>query len=270
MKLGIGSYTYSWAMGVPGFGDGRPCISIEDILNRAVSKGCPVVQICDNAFPDRLAREERHLLGARAEALGLTMQMGTRGVTPDQLRHFLDVATETKANLVRSMLPQTGPGSELPDAIAMLREAMPAYEEAGVLLSLENHDRHTCRELRELLERVGSGHLGICLDTVNSFGASEDSKRVAEMLLPVANCLHIKDYTIERVGTKMGFTVLGTPAGSGALEIPDLLTAFAGRPEEYAVILELWTPYINSVAETVELEFRWAEKSLEYLRPYFA
>jgi sugar phosphate isomerase/epimerase len=85
----------------------------------------------------------------------------------------------------------------------------------------------------------------------------------------VANCLHIKDYVIERVDTQMGFTVLGAPAGDGALEIPALLNAFSAKPEDSAVVVELWTPYINSVDETVDLEYRWAEKSLEYLRPFF-
>lgn len=269
MKLGIGSYTYSWGMGVPGYDAGRPRITIDDILDRAAGKRCPVVQICDNAFPEKLSADERRRLAGRAKASGLTMQAGTRGIAPDHLRRFLTVAGEMDARLVRSMLPKTGPGSELPDAVAMLREVMPEYEKAGVLLSLENHDRHTCAELREVLDRVGSDNLGICLDTVNSFGASEDSRRVAEALLPVANCLHIKDYVIERIDTQMGFTVLGAPAGSGALEIGDLLDAFSGRPGDHAVILELWTPYVNTVDETVELEYRWAEKSLEYLRPFF-
>ena len=269
MKLGIGSYTYSWAMGIPGYDNGRPRIMIDDILDRAVAKGCPAVQICDNAFPDLLTSDERRRIAERADACGLAMQVGTRGIIPGHLRLFLDVAREMDAGLVRSMLPKTGPGSELPEAVAMLKEIMPSYEQESTLLSLENHDRHTCRELREVLERVGSDNLGICLDTVNSFGASEDSRRVADTLLPVANCLHIKDYIIERINTQMGFTVLGAPAGSGTLEIPELLENFAGHYIDGSVILELWTPYINSGDETVDREYRWAEKSLDYLRPFF-
>ncbi len=270
MLLGIGTYTYSWGFGIPGYENGRASVTLEELLQRAHDKSCRVVQICDNAFLEKLSAAERQALVRQAEELDLVLEVGTRGIDPANLRVFLGLAKDMKAGLVRSMLPKEGYGTEIADAVAMLRDIMPEYEKAGVLLSLENHDRHKCHEQLEVLSRVGSANLGICLDTANSYGTGEDSDRVIEMLLPAANCLHIKEYSIARIGTQMGFLVAELPAGMGMLNIPKLLKRYASKGEKATVILELWTPYLNTLDETVELEYRWAEKSLEYLRPFFA
>jgi sugar phosphate isomerase/epimerase len=54
-----------------------------------------------------------------------------------------------------------------------LREVLPEFARAGVSIALENYEAYATRELAELVARIGSSHLGICLDTVNSFGALE-------------------------------------------------------------------------------------------------
>ena len=269
MRLGIGSYTYSWAMGIPGYDNGRPRITCVDIINRAAERRCDLVQLCDNAFLERMPSEERSMLGQQCRSLNLGIQVGTRGVDPANVSAFLGIAMETRSDLVRSMLPKEGYGTDLNDAIAMLKEVMPAFEKADILLSLENHDRHTCRELRTVLDRVGSRHLGICLDTANSYGVTEDVSRVIDTLLPVANCVHIKDFSIRRISTQMGFHLGGAPAGMGMVDIKKIMDGYAGMGEKGAVILELWTPYINDLEETIALENRWAELSLEYMRPFF-
>lgn len=269
MKLGIGSFTYSWAMGIPNYDHARPRITCADIIDRAAAKGCDVVQLCDNAFLEKKTKAEREALAAKADSLAVALQVGTRGVDPENLRLYLAICADMKAGLVRSMFPKEGYGSDLNDGVAMLKEIMPEYEKAGVLLSLENHDRHTCRELVEALDRVASPNLGICLDTANSYGTTEDITRVIEVLLPVSNCVHIKDFVIARISTLMGFSIGGLPAGRGMLDIKRILDNYRGPGDDASVILELWTPYINDLDETIDLEYRWTEQSLEYLRPFF-
>lgn len=65
MKLGVGSYAYAWAIGVPGHQPARP-LDAFGFLERAAGLGVRLVQICDNlpmtgwsASDDRLERE-RH------------------------------------------------------------------------------------------------------------------------------------------------------------------------------------------------------------------
>ncbi len=265
MNYGMGTYTWTWNFGVPGYGDGEQAMTLEELLGEAAECKCRTVQICDNIPNETLPDAEIALLRARAEASDLDIHLGFRGVRPERLAAFLELAKKFGAGLVRSMLPKNGPEAEIPVAAEMLREALPAYEKAGVLLSLENHDRHKCRELRELIERVGNPNLGICLDTVNSFGAAEDPVRVAECLLPLANCLHIKDFTIRRCDHQMGFVVEGAPAGTGLLDARRMVSSFWELHPEQAVILELWTPYQGTPEATRSLEREWAGQGMEWL-----
>ena len=267
MRLGLGSYTYTWAVGVPGYESSSPSLSPDGLLDKAAAFGCEVVQLCDNIAPESLSAADAAALGRRAAAMGIGLQVGTRGVEPDHLRCFLALATRTGSDLVRSMLPKTGIGADVHEAAAMLSAVMPEFEKAGVLLSIENHDRHRCRELRWLVERAASPNLGICLDTVNSFGAAEDPSRVMDTLLPLANCLHIKDFTIQRVEHQMGFVVVGAPAGEGMLDIEQALTGFPDPGGRGAVILESWTPFQGSAAASIELEDDWAKRGMTHLLP---
>ncbi len=108
--------------------------------------------------------------------------------------------------------------------------------------------------------------VGICLDTVNSFGALEGPQVVVDTLGPLTVNLHVKDFTIFRASHMMGFTVEGRPAGQGKLDIPWLLGELKRHGRECNAILELWTPPESSLDETIRKEQQWAEESVTYLR----
>ncbi len=91
------------------------------------------------------------------------------------------------------------------------------FEQAGVALAIENHDRFGVAMLVEILQRRNSPATGICLDIVNSFGALEGPKVVVEASAPWTLNLHVKDFVVRRVSHSMGFTVEGRPAGQGQL-----------------------------------------------------
>ena len=103
----------------------------------------------------------------------------------------------------------------------------------------------------------------ICLDTVNSIGRSEGYEEVMQHLAHLTASLHIKDFTMTRVPHKMGYTLQGTPAGEGSLQIPDLLTRV---PAGTTAVIELWVPPQNTIDETVRLEADWAKRSIENMR----
>ena len=108
-------------------------------------------------------------------------------------------------------------------SVTTIEGLLPEFERAGVVLAIENHDRFKARTLAGMLERLGSEHVGICLDTVNSFGALEGPEVVVDVLGPWTVNLHVKDFAIFRAGHLMGFTVEGRPAGQGRLDVPWLL-----------------------------------------------
>lgn len=269
MRLGIGSYTYTWALGVPGYSYENPPMTAAELLHKACEFGCKVVQICDNINPEGYDRQARENIRLLSKKLGLEMQVGGRGVEPGRLQSLLQLAVDLDARLVRSMLPKEGPGSDIADARRMLSASLPEFEKKEIPLSLENHDRHGCEELASLVTGLDCPYLGICLDTVNSFGAAEDPRRVMDSLLPLANCLHIKDFTISRVDHQMGFVISGAPAGDGMLDITRAVSEFSRNHPTGATILELWTPFLGTTQKTIETESLWAEKSIAFLNNTF-
>ena len=152
------------------------------------------------------------------------------------------------------------------DVVDILKTIVPEFERAEVCLAIENHDRFKAKTLAEIVKRVGSAYVGICLDTVNSFGALEGPEVVLEALGPLVVNLHVKDFTIFRASHLMGFTVEGRPAGQGKLNVPWLLEELAGLSLDPNAILELWTPPKETLDATIAKEDTWAVESLGYLR----
>jgi sugar phosphate isomerase/epimerase len=147
---------------------------------------------------------------------------------------------------------------------------MPEFERAGVCLAIENHDRFKAKTLAGIVQRVNSQHVGICLDTVNSFGALEGPEVVLRALGPLVVNLHVKDFTIFRATHMMGFSVEGRPAGQGQLNIPWLLGQLRQLGLDPNAILELWTSPEDTLSATISKEHAWAVASVQYLRELIA
>ncbi len=269
MKLGIGSYTYTWAVGVPGYPPDRP-MSAHDLLARAAELGVSVVQIADNLPLHRLAPAEIAALADRAAGDGIEIEVGTRGIDREHLRAYLDLAARLGSPILRVVVDTAAHRPSPDEVVATVKALVPALEQAGVTLAIENHDRYPSATPIEILERIDSARVGICLDTVNSFGALEGPQVVVEALGPWTVNLHVKDFAVARAGHGMGFTIEGRPAGQGQLDVPWLLErlhALARRPITAAVV-ELWTPPEATLAETIAKERAWAAGSITYLRRF--
>ena len=140
------------------------------------------------------------------------------------------------------------------------------FEEAGVVLAIENHDKFSADEFVYMIEELGTGWVGICLDTVNSFGALEGPNVVVEKLSPFTVNLHCKDFVVRRAEHMMGFTIEGRPVGQGQLDVPWLVEQLGGADKDISAIIELWTPPDADLDSTIAMERKWAEISVEYLR----
>ena len=140
------------------------------------------------------------------------------------------------------------------------------FEEAGVVLAIENHDKFSTNELVYMVEELGPGWVGICLDTVNSFGALEGAEVVVEKLSPFTVNLHCKDFVVRRAEHLMGFTIEGRPVGEGQLDVPWLIEQLGGVDRDMSAIIELWTPPGATLDATIATEREWAEMSVHYLQ----
>jgi len=262
MKLGIGSYALAWSIGVPGYAAPSRPLAAEELLKLAAEAGVRLVQIADNMSLERMSDDELARIKNTSDALGIELETGMRGTEPDRLLRHLDIANALGAKMLRTLVETPDVGA----AERQLREALPAFERAGVTIGVENHGLHTTRQLTELFDRIGSPYVGSCLDTVNSFGAVEDPERVVDALVPYIVNLHIKDFEIRRIDHQMGFVVIGAPSGRGRLNIPELLEKIVRAGKSPTAIVELWTPYDGGVDRTARTEREWLAESLAYLK----
>ena len=267
MRLGIGSWTFPWAIGVVGFEPPSRPMTLSDLLDRASALKAGVVQIADNLPLHKLDAAELRDIREQASSLGLVIEIGTRGVEPTHLLRYLSIAVELDAILIRTLTHTAELKPTLEQAEKWIREVLPEFEASGVTLAMENYEEHSCRRLAEMVGRLESSHVGICLDTVNSLGALETPESVVEILASLTVCLHVKDFRIERVPNKMGFVVGGAPAGDGLLNIPWLLDQMPSD-RDMSVILEQWPPYQGSVEATIAMEQEWATRGMGYLSSY--
>lgn len=261
MRLGVSTYTFTWAIGVPGSPPAQPMTAL-DLLQRAHDLGVSLVQIVDNLPPHKLTSTELDALASRAQNLNIAFEVGTRGLERDHLLTYLDLAERLGSPIVRTIAT----GVDVAEVVSLLKPVIPAFESRNITLAIENHDRLPAHDLREIIERLDSTHVGICLDTVNSFGALEGPAVVVATLAPYVVNLHIKDFVIFRASHMMGFTLEGTPAGQGRLDVPWLLNQLSGRT--FNAILELWTPPAADLAATIAKENDWAAQSIPYLRQF--
>jgi sugar phosphate isomerase/epimerase len=205
-------------------------------------------------------------LAQRAVDLGMAIEVGTRGIAPDHLRTYLELAVCFRSPIVRVVVDTADCHPSEAEVVATLRALMSAFERAGVCLAVENHDRFKAQALARIIDQVDSPNVGVCLDTVNSFGALEGPEQVVRELGPWVVNLHVKDFAVHRLGHMMGFAIEGRPAGQGRLDVPWLLRTLRDLGRDPNAILELWTPPEDDLAATIAKEGRWAAESVAYLR----
>ncbi len=266
MKLGLSSYTFGWSVGVAGFPPSVPCTPLE-LLERTKDFGLDVLQIGDNLPLSVLSPEELTVLATRARELRIEIEVGMRGLMIDRIAEYASIARILGASILRVVIDEVGYAPEVDRTISILRESLRSLE--GLQLAIENHDRFPAATLRKIIETVASDRVRICLDTANSLGAGEGLETVLRELGHYSINLHIKDFSIERVPTMMGFRVEGRPAGSGMLDLPALVRTFDAYPKCKTAILELWTPAEATLTETIAKEDAWAQQSVQYLKPLF-
>lgn len=265
VRLGIGSYAFAWAAGVAGHIPQRPLTALH-LLEKAVQLDVGVVQICDNMPLDAMPEREFDAFCRAAERMKIAIEVGTRGIAAEHLRRCIGLAARAGSPILRVVIDTASHRPPLGEVVELLRPMRGDLERAGVCLAIENHDRFTARQFREIVERLDSPQFGICLDTVNSFGALEGPETVVSTLAPYVVNLHVKDFVIHRVDHQMGFVIEGCPAGQGRLDTPWLLEQLGGTGRSFSAILEQWPRLEGSLEETIDKEDRWASESVRYLR----
>ena len=261
MRAGVSSFAFGWAVA-----HASPPMDELALIEVARRHGLAVVQLGDNLPAHTLGPERLAAFVAAARAQAIDIELGARGLTETHLERYVAICRQAGTRLLRFVID--GPDYEPPirDVRALVREAAPALEAAGVTLAVENHDRFPARVLRALVDDVGSPSVGICLDTANSLGAGEGLEYVTELLGPVTVNLHVKDVAITRLPHQMGFIVEGRALGEGMLAIPRTIERVAAGARCESVILEGWNSPAAELPDTLRMEAARAEQSVRTLK----
>lgn len=265
MQLGISSYTYGWAVGVPG---NRPVNPLDEqmLLEKARSFGLRVVQIGDNLPLHEMSADRLKALYQSLDNERVALEIGARGLTEAHLQRYIGLSCSLNSRLLRFVIDAPHYTPSVDEVVRLLQNVQPALERVNLTLGLENHDRLLAREFAEIIERVGSPNVGICLDSVNSMGAGEGLAEVVNTLAPYTVNLHLKDFGIRRLPHLMGFQIDGRPAGQGMLNIPWLLEQVSRHGRCQTAILEQWVVPEPTLEATIAKEAAWAAESINYLQ----
>jgi len=265
MRLGISSFTFPWVIG--GIDNNHPIsMTAFELLEKANALGAEVLQIADNLPIEHLSNEELGQLRIMADSLGIALEVGTRGISTANLARFLEIAATLGSPILRIVIDTKEHEPTMEEINSLLAPFAVQFRKLNIKLAIENHDRLTCSQFNEIIDRLGGDWVGICLDTVNSLGAVEAPNTVIPALAPRAINVHMKDFEIVRSNGQMGFTVQGTALGQGRLDVQSVIAAVGGSKRDITSVIELWTPRQSSYEETVALEESWAAQSVKFLR----
>lgn len=95
--------------------------------------------------------------------------------------------------------------------------ALPILKRQSVKLAIENHKDWRVDEFVDILRRLDSEYVGICVDTGNSIALLEDPMAVIEAYAPYALTAHLKDMAVQEY--EAGFLLSEVPLGEGFLDI---------------------------------------------------
>ncbi|MHA4806867.1 sugar phosphate isomerase/epimerase family protein [Flavitalea flava] len=265
MQLGISSYTYGWAFDLKDHVQMRP-VDETDLIRLAVSHGISVLQVGDNLPLHDFSDDRLIAFKERLNEHKIRLEIGARKMTPELLERYIGICGRMNARVLRFVIDEQGFRPGLHEIIRSIRLQLPVLEQNNLILALENHDRFKAKDLKEVMEKIGSKQVGICLDTANSLGAAEGIDAVGELLAPYTVNLHIKDFGIRRMPHGQGFIMDGRIAGQGMLDIPGLIAQLMPYHRCETCILEQWVPPEADPDLTLEKERSWADQAIRYLK----
>ncbi len=264
MILGLSSYSFAWALGIPAY-DYIPPMSVFDLPGATASQGLNLLQIADNAPLHILDKYELKRIAEQGKEMDIDFEVGTKKLNEEHLARYIEIAEFFESDILRIVIDDSSAGYEpdLETVISILKNAVPLLEQKAISLAIENHDRIKVAEFEKIIQSVGSSRVGICLDCANSLGAGEGIFETVRVLAPYTLNLHLKDISIRRKKHMMGFDVEGVSFGKGMIPLPWIIEQMPLQCK--TAILEFWVPPENDINATIEKELQWVNSSVAYI-----
>ena len=260
--LGLGTYAFFWQ-----HSDRAPVrTELPQMLRRTRELDAQVFQICDYQPILGYTTDELRALRSLAEELGVTLELGTRGLATGHLTKYPGIAEALGARVLRSMVYSPELRPTLGEAEVLLRNVLPAFESSGVTIALETYEQIRSADLVRLVETLGSRSLGICLDPANSVAALENPIDVIDRCAPYVANMHVKDFAFTRRGGWVGFTLEGVQLGTGLLPYEHMIEKVNPDARGVNRIVEHWLTWRDDFDATSRLENEWNARNLARMR----
>jgi sugar phosphate isomerase/epimerase len=185
----------------------------------------------------------------------------------EDLKRHIPIAQALGANTMRivggsSRTRHEPHGPQIERLSTMLRDAVKTAAKHGAVLAIENHVDFTSKEVKQIIDNVGSDYLGVCFDSGNALRMFEDPVEAARRLAPYTKATHTKDVTTAKGGSPQEFTFWpSTPLGVGSVDIPGVVRALLGAGYDGLICIE-----VDYLKEEFGVEDDAVAKSVEFLK----
>ena len=191
---------------------------------------------------------------AHADTLGIKLQLAFGSVCPsargfnaklgtleEQVARALKASQIFGATCMRCVL---GGDPERPqiemhidNMIKAVRGIRSRIADSGVKLAVENHGGDLqAREMKMMVEAVGTDVMGVCLDSGNPVWMLEDPHMTLETLIPYAETSHVRDSAVWKVPE--GIAVRWVNMGDGNVDIDGWIQKFIKAKPGLPIIFE--------------------------------
>lgn len=261
MKIGLSTYAYFWQLS-----EKAPrTMSLFEVIDDSQRLGATVFQICDYPAITGWTSRELARLAQHAAQAGITLELGTKGVTPDHLQRYLALAGELDCALLRTMINSPDHRPTLSEAQRCLETVLPAFEKQGVAICLETYEQVPTDDNIALVKAINSGLVGICLDPANCVASLESPVDVVAKTAPYVLNWHVKDFAFSRRDGWVGFTLAGAKLGEGLLRYDEIYPHIEPQIRGINQIIEHWLPWQGDGESTCRIEAAWTEHNMKYL-----
>jgi 3-oxoisoapionate decarboxylase len=124
-------------------------------------------------------------------------------------------------------------------ALEILQQAEPIARRRKFRIAVENHKCHRIPERLDVMKKLSSEYIGICVDVGNSFSLCEDPMEVVRAYAPYAMTVHLKDQAVREY--EDGFLYGDAILGQGFLDLPAMVQTLRQAKPDIHFGLELIT-----------------------------
>jgi len=241
--IGLGSYSFRYAARIKEKIEGT-LASMDAIafVEETARLGLKRALICENL--NYCDSDETYFkkLAETAVQLGITIEVGMKGVSTENLIKHINIAKILGAKQMRIVL---GDASEtLPNdldklkskSLKSIRSILPILEEADLYLGIENHFDLAVTELVDIVSQINNKRIGFIYDTTNCIGLLEKPLDVLHLMKEHLFSVHLKDYECRK--TDAGYFFSGADLGEGSLDIAAVIKIVRSYNPDACFILE--------------------------------